>query len=1104
MADLDYLEGGYTPPKKSTTTEGGSLEDYAVSANIFGMSYYHPETNTNVDTYKDNWDADRKVEIFKGLKTPQEYSLLNTSFSEEHYNLQKAKSTIAREAEARIQNDNPIMQFTGQAGMSLLDPTIMAPGTLAFKGSKTLVALNRIAYGAGTGAGINMLQESVLSETTARDAQLGSAAFWGSVIGGGTFAIGPMLSGGKYISSAVVAKAYTEPSIVEKAMSGELKDINYKPGDDFFTYIDDNGIQTKVNIAGVGLEPVQLWKKGEAPAMNKYIQPFVISPTSRLARSKYPLFNRIGSMMQSSPIYRTMEGKLFSEGHNSFDVKQELTSRKGVALKEMFTGHIEAQRNGYKGNFNEYARAINDAIDDLIEENMNLVYSKIQGEMTFIDAVKQRELDKIVQQGQQDLTNNLKNQIKAGTPLEARRIEMERLKEVHDTAVAKAQEEYLLKFEASSMDLKNRNFQIRLHELLDEASTNISLKNIDPHLHQGVRGYQNYVSSYYKTMTDLQMKGVSTSHPMLYKTRSWNLDALAAKSDNELRVIIRKAFINDPMNKLLIKNKRIKPSTVDKRIEEIVQHMREADLVRMMPDSNVVVPKEMPLGQFLQRRNFNLSDKHLGDLIDRDIRSSMETYNYNMSGRVALQTMFGTDNLQVLQREVVLPAVKQAKEMGATRKEIDSLSDDFSTLFEQILGTHGLPAKPNAWGERATRMLMKLNYLTFGGGFGINALADLGVVAFTNGLTNTIKHFGPSLAAIRDMKAQSIKTPWVEQAIALGALSDFYAARALSRFDDMDTMFTQGRAERWLDKGGQVMQNASGLQHITAIEELMAIGGGTVDIVNTARKFKETGKLPYGFEERIVRYGLSKEDLTWIASQPLDIQNGYLIDFNWDKWDDKQRMSKFQTAVTKMMNDAVIRGDKTLLPQYMTSANPFMRLMTQFMRYPHIAYERVLLRGASKPDARFMVGAMTSAATMSSIYYIREQALIEAGVIKERDAKYAIYDKFGRFDEEAMARLSQVVLMKMPQFGIVPDAIAKGAALSGRTMPGRTYEENPYTAIGGVSASRFEMLTKGLKSSFDGEFDSMDGYYMGKSITIFQNYLQLDQVYNPMAKELLK
>jgi hypothetical protein len=174
------------------------------------------------------------------------------------------------------------------------------------------------------------------------------------------------------------------------------------------------------------------------------------------------------------------------------------------------------------------------------------------------------------------------------------------------------------------------------------------------------------------------------------------------------------------------------------------------------------------------------------------------------------------------------------------------------------------------------------------------------------------------------------------------------------------------------------------------------------------------------------------------------------------------------------------------------------------MRYPHIAYERVLLRGLSKPTARFLTGTMTSAATMASIYYLREQALIEAGVLDERDAKYAIYDRFGRFDEEAMTRLAQVVLLKMPQFGHIPDIATKGYALSGQEVPGRTYAESPYTAIGGVTASRFDQLTRGLSKAIDGNFDSMDAYYFGKSYTPFQNFLQLDQVYNPVAKELLK
>ena len=1109
MASEEYLLGGYTPTP--TVQEGGSFKDYAITGNIFGMSAYHPETNTNVDTFADAWNTEDKMAIFNTLTNSQEYSLLNNSHSKEHYDIMKARNAISIEAERRIANDNPVFSFTANTLMGAADPTILLPGTLAFKGSKALVALNRIAFGAAVGATSNVIQENILAGTNARDAQLGSAAFFGATIGGGLFAIGPMLQGTKYVSSKTIAKAFVEPNQIEKALNGELKDVNYNPGDDFITFIDDKtGLQTKLNIAGVGLEPMTIWKEGEVPAMNKFIQHFVISPVSRLARSKYPAFNRIGTMLQSSPIYRTMGDKLFSENKSAADIKQDLTSYKGRALKETIYGFYDAQKAGYKGNYDQYALDVNDAMDNVIYSHLDFAHNKVAEELVVAARARDIGLEQIELKYHKAETDFLKRQLKVGNKegkivdLEQRQAEVNRVRQ--ESAKAKADEiaEYLDNFNKSKMSLGNNNYMVRVNETMRELNNKVSLDHLDPNIRKGVEAYQRYNTEYAVRLSSLNMKNSKDLFSNLYKTRVWNLEALRRYTPEQLTAIIHKAFVNHPLNKILIKNKKMKPSTIEKRVTEITDKLKRVELIRDMPDNTLTVPDEMPLGQFLEEKNFNLDDRQLGDLIEKDIRSSMEQYNYKMSGRVALHTMFGTDNLSVIKHEIVGPAIAQAEAMGAPRSETRSLAEDFDVLFEQVLGTHGMPEKPNAWGERATRMLMKWNYLTFGGGFGINALADIGVVAFTNGLGNTLRHFGPALAAVRNMDMQAIKTPWVEQSLAMGALSDFYAARSLSRYDDMDTMFTTDRAEKIMDKGGQVMQTVSGLQHITAIEELMAIGGGTVDIVNTARNFNKTGKLPHGFIERMARYGISMEDLKWVGEQPVEIHNGHLVDFAFDKWDNKQRVTQFQTAITKMMNDAVIRGDKTLLPNYMTSKNPFMRLMTQFMRYPHIAYERVLLRGVSKPDARFLVGTMTSAATMASIYYLREQALIEVGLIKERDAKYAIYDRFGRMDDDAVERLSMVVLMKMPQFGHVPDMIGKAAALTGRTVPGRTYEENPYTAIGGVSASRFETFTKGAKAAFDGEFDGMQGYYMGKSMIWYQNLLQLDQVYNPMIKEMIK
>ena len=1104
MATQDYLEESISNVPREVETEGGSFKDYAQSYNIFGMSAYNPQTRINRDDLTNTWTKEDKLAAMEGLETPEDYDILNSSMSPEHYNKMVAKNKIYKESEARIANDNPVFSFTAGMAVGMADPTVLIPGTLAFKGTKAMTALKRVAYGAGTGAGLSMFQEAVLAEQQGRVDQTGSAAFWGATFGGGLFAVGPMIAGGQYAVSKAAAKAYTEPSISEKFMMGDMPEAEYNPGDEFFTYKNEQGVKTQVNINGVGTEPEAIWF--EAPKMNKFVSKFVISPVSRLAKSEYPLFNRLGTKMQSSPIFRTQGGKLFAEPKNAWDKKQNLGNFQADSTKDLYSIHHEIGKQGYKGSFNDYSEEVGAAMDDMINKASNDAHDILMQEMKVADEVKETSIANIEANYKQSFVDQQKNIMESPTfkDLELRQAELKRLEEVNMKSMQDEIDAFNKQFDESQVSLTNNKYSERLSELLSDAETKIDFEGMPPHIAQGIKAYQRYVKKYHMEMDRLNMKDTSKLHPLLYKTRSWNLERLASLDDIELTSRIREAFINDPLNKRLLASGKMKETTANKRIAEIVRHMREVDLVRGMPDNTLTVPNEMPLGQFLEQRNFNLNEKYLGDLVDRDMSSIMSTYHYNMSGRVALQEQFGTDNLAQLRNDVIKPAAQQAKDMGASSREIENLTDDFNTLFEQVLGTHGMPQKPNAWGERMTRQLMKFNYLTFGGGFGINALADMGVVSFTVGLGNTMKHFGPSLKAIQDLKGQAEVTPWVEQAIALGAASDYYNMRTLSRFDDVDTMFTDTKMERVLDKGGQVMQQASGLAPITAMEEMMAIGGGTVDMINTARKFKETGKLPNGFEEKISRYGLTKEDLKWVAEQPVIIENGRLIDFNWGEWKNKQKMEKFQTAITKTMNDAVIRGDKTMLPHYMTSANPFMKLMTQFLRYPHIAYERVLLRGASKPTARFMSGTMTSAAIMSSIYYLREQALIEAGVLDERDAKYAIYDRFGNFDDEAMMRLSWTVASKLPQLGISMDVVNKGIALGGKPTPGRHYDENAWTAIGGVAASRFENVTKGLDAAFDGKFDSMQGYYLGKSITPFQNFLNLDQVYNPMVKDLIE
>ncbi|NPA69345.1 MAG: hypothetical protein GXO26_00915 [Crenarchaeota archaeon] len=449
--------------------------------------------------------------------------------------------------------------------------------------------------------------------------------------------------------------------------------------------------------------------------------------------------------------------------------------------------------------------------------------------------------------------------------------------------------------------------------------------------------------------------------------------------------------------------------------------------------------------------------------------------------------------------------MKEAKELGLSTSEIAELAEDFDTLFTQVLGTHGLPKKPNGWAETGKRILKALNYVTFGGGFGITALTDFGNVAAKTGLKNTLMHIKPALKAIKDLrKIGKGDLRWVEDAMAIGAAADYYNMRVLSRLDDVDGVVIANRADRALGSLSTTMTKWSGLGPITAIEEIVAVGAGTVDMFKRATKLAETGHIDEYYMKQLARYGLDESDLLWLAKQPVKIENGVLIDFNFKNWDNPKRTQKIQEGLTRVMEDAIIRGDKTLLPKVMTTDNPLGQLMFQFMTFPVVAHERLLLAGLSEQSARFYVGIMTSMGITASFYYVREQALIAAGIIDERDAKYDIIDEHGTFDEEALTNLAVLMVSKTGQFGFAPDVLSKGLAFAGIPMPGRSYPETAYTAIGGVSASRFDALHRAMKGMYDGSFDSYDGVKLAQQYLPFANLWQLNQVYNPILEKELR
>lgn len=101
------------------------------------------------------------------------------------------------------------------------------------------------------------------------------------------------------------------------------------------------------------------------------------------------------------------------------------------------------------------------------------------------------------------------------------------------------------------------------------------------------------------------------------------------------------------------------------------------------------------------------------------------------------------------------------------------------------------------------------------------------------------------------------------------------------------------------------------------------------------------------------------------------------------------------------------------MPAWATNPdNPLLRLATQFLRFPLAAHERLFLKGIDEMGAKQAVGILMSTGIMGMVYTLREEALVQAGIIEEYDRKY------DWSTDEGIANLGKAISTKVPFLGV--------------------------------------------------------------------------------------
>lgn len=653
----------------------------------------------------------------------------------------------------------------------------------------------------------------------------------------------------------------------------------------------------------------------------------------------------------------------------------------------------------------------------------------------------------------------------------------------------------------------------RLDEIDDQLAT-LYFDKIDPKYRKAIDAYvahNKYYAEVAKSLKETAKKAgkkVEPSYysPHTYATRRWDLNKILKMSDERLAIILEKAYTLDPLNKLILdeRKKLYGNDAVDDEIKltikSMIEALRESGYNKDM-GSGLFEPHVTPFGQYLKKRNLTLNDRYLEDLIDNSFKGRLADYQYRTAGKLALETLFGTSNKQELEKLIDKAVTQYGNKMSPSERH--KISQQLNDLMQHVLGIPIDRIDTNAWYNKAGHTLMKTNYLAFGGKFGENAVTDFGVGVITNGFINSIKAVTPSLKAVVGLyKDKNYGKKWASDMIQLGIVSDLHASKALIRFD---SEYGEGLLfDEALDKASEKFSHITGLVGATTLIRLTAVAAGTVDVANIAKSLKVTGHISPRDEMKMARIGLSKEDLLWIAEQPIEIKNGVLVDFHFDKWSDQNKVVAFQRAITQKMEEAVLRADDTMLPKILTYRSPFFRLAFQFMRYAYMSYERVLMKGLAEKDARLVVGLMTSATIYGSIQYLREQALIATGLIDKEDAHFNFIKDDGSIDEEAATRFAIKIARAMPQLGLLPDAIGRARAMMGYDAIGADRPDAVAEALFGIGGSRATQVLDLTKELANGELNTIHAWNALKSLIPGQNIFGIDQVYNPVIKDLIK
>lgn len=973
---------------------------------LAGEKYQIPG-NERDTTFKHN--SSKTQDIYKqynvdGIQQTEFYDSIN----EAHLVARLERNKLRREDHARLQENQPIAQYPIMMATSMADLPSMLAMPLGYKmlgGIKMLKDASRINNGfkLGTSATISNTASEYMIQASSDDVDndsLQAVALLSGLIGGG---LGILIPHTRSHQKYADADGMTPFDKVNK----ELQGLSTTTEKDMKFHADMlNGSDDFAHI-----------DDGFAGKIESFAGKFTWSPISAMYKSKNPVVVGVANASEHSPLALTTGGQTATGSPiKATNTKMNLNGLYSNFMKNTGEHFKKAQVDNPELELPAYMKGLGDGYRSRLKQ---------------ID-------DEAVQKFSEIHTDE--GQLVAE----------------YEKNVGKVPMKYVDDVDVDGKPIKREEFDI---ELIEENLIHAYTRDIETAtpLPDNMKPIREFYDSYQKFGEEVGHSSFVGRNGKAYIGRMFDKEHIEGLGRTKASDQMYDALMNSSRNKLTI-SKMIREGASDEDITKLFRKEAE-DAVDKIMSSSVYTDldfKSVTSTSALKKRRLHIDEEIAGDLIIRDVGNIAEGYNHKISGKLAMKKHLGLEGMEdvsALKKKIE----EKGRELGHTPAEITKDLKNVQIILDSLNSTRGLATDPNSWLETFSRRFQKFNYVTLGGEFAINTLGEVGNAVGTNGL-RVFRHLVPAVKETINMYKRRPLKSTTNDLLGMGLIEQIYRSNRVQRYDALDTIHSKGKGDAVLDRWSNKMSDLSGLNFVTTALEMMVHSSTLNDLSDLAK----ATTLSKAQTKRLSRLGLTTDDLVQFRAQnkiEYD-EKGHLVNYNFDKWSDIGFVDKIRAVVQTNVQEAVLQGDITRLPAFATTSNPLAKLALQFMRFPIQAHEYIMLKSIDEMDARKAVGMATTIGVMGSFYSLREEALVQAGFMDEKNKRYT-------WDDEGFANMAGKLGTKLPQMGVgytVADMANKMF-----NPNAKTYGEDPLSTFSGLGKRVNDAVKFGKDIIEDGE-----------------------------------